>query len=105
MSETPEKICGCQMGSMQSTHGGGDGRRYCDFCGWPLISRAEYAEEQRLERIRDAAPDLYNSLKEMLEMGELFIPAKLHSPGFKRARAALAKAAPFPPTKQNEGDA
>lgn len=32
---------------------------------------------------------LEEALKEMLEMGELFIPTKLHSPGFKRARAAL----------------
>jgi len=45
-------------------------------------------------RLIAAAPNLYEALKEMLEMGELFIPAKLHSPGFKRARAALAKVSP-----------
>lgn len=43
------------------------------------------AAEQRLKAVTEA-------LRETLDMAELFIPAKLDAPGFKRARQALAAA-------------
>lgn len=84
--------------------------------GWPVVARPQgrsicnvswqpkpatvsdedyhafYVEVQANGHLIAAAPDLLAALREMLEMGELFIPAKLESPGFKRARAALARA-------------
>lgn len=43
-------------------------------------------------RLIAAAPDLFEALSEMLTLGEMFIPVSRDAPGFKRARAALARA-------------
>lgn len=44
------------------------------------------------DRILAERAELVAALRETLEMGEMFIPAKLEAPGFMRARVALSKA-------------
>jgi hypothetical protein len=56
---------------------------------WDLNGKPQNAANAALIA---AAPDLLEALREMLGMGELFIPTQLHSPGFKRARAAILRA-------------
>ena len=79
---------------------GSEGRLICSL-SWLGVKPAEvsledykayYREVQANGHLIETAPDLLASLREMLEIGELFIPAKLDSPGFKRARAAISRA-------------
>jgi hypothetical protein len=96
-AENGEQVCECNMGGVQSTHGQRDGRRYCDWCGHPLMSRAEHAEEIRRDLMEAAGPDLYLALETLVRVYERFVPSKHQQPhALFTARAALAKACPTP---------
>lgn len=71
----------------------------CRACGAGIMSYSPGAVERVRELWNRRTPTstqdtagLVEALREMLEIAELFVPVPLQAPGFKRARAALAKA-------------